>query len=73
MTENPQKKKPLVIDSTDSSSLATPSATSESLSSDSPTISSSEETSISKSDEIGLDDRMKDRTLANLLRNRRIF
>ena len=56
MTENPQKKKPLVIDSTDSSSLATPSATSESLSSDSPTISSSEETSISKSDEIGLDD-----------------
>ncbi len=56
MTENPQKKKPLVIDSTDSSSLATSSATSESLSSDSPTISSSEETSISKSDEIGLDD-----------------
>ena len=52
MTENPQKKKPLVIDSTDSSSLATPSATSESLSSDSPTISSSEDTSISKSDEI---------------------
>ena len=48
MTENPQKKKPLVIDSTDSSSLASPSATSESLSSD----SSSEDASISKSDEI---------------------
>ena len=36
MTENPQKKKPLIIDSTESSAsleVATPSATSESLSS----------------------------------------
>ena len=53
MTENPQKKKPLIIDSTESSAsleVATPSATSESLS------SPIEDASISKSDEIGDDD-----------------
>ena len=53
MTENSQKKKPLVIDSTESSAsleVASPSVPTETLS------SPIEDTSTSKSDEIGHDD-----------------
>ena len=58
MTENSQKKMPLVIDSTDSSAsleVASPSVTADSLSSDD---SSSEDSSTIKSDEIGHDDEL---------------